>query len=52
MWYNTIVEDFDIINVAPEVGFRNNIPFEIPELGIKEERGGTMWGVDIFMRMK
>lgn len=52
LWYNTIVEDFDIINVAPEVGFRNNIPFEIPELGIKEERGGTMWGVDIFMRRK
>ena len=52
MWYNTIVEDFDIINVAPEVGFRDNIPFEIPELGIKEERGGRLWGVDIFMRRK
>jgi len=53
LWYNTIVEDFDIINVAPEVGFRNNnVPFEIPELGIKEERGGILWGVDIFLRRK
>ncbi len=52
MWYNTIIKDFDIINVAPEVGFRNDITFELPELGIKEERGGTMWGVDIFMKRK
>ena len=52
LWYNSIVKDFDIVNVAPEVGFRNGVPFEVPELGIKEEKGGTMWGVDIFMRRK
>jgi len=51
-WYDTLTKDFDIINVAPEVGFRDDKPFEIPELGINEPRGGILWGVDIFLKRK
>ena len=41
-----------VLKVEPPSTVILIVPFEVPELGIKEEKGGTMWGVDIFMRRK
>ena len=50
MWYNTIIKDFDIINVNPDMGFKKGKPYSIPELGI--EGTGRLFGVDLFLRRK
>ena len=52
VWYNSIIKDFDIIDVSPEIGFvkEDSKLNYYPNLGINEK--GRLFGIDVFMRRK